>query len=481
MKIFAVLVLSVLGLSIAGFAQQSKIDSLLRSLPAMVDPVQRIDQLNSIATYYTRTSVDEAEKTVHESIARAREAHYKKGLADALKIAGVIYYIRSEYTVATEYYYQALKLYEELKDFAGEAKILHNLALIFNLNKEYEQAYTLTQRSLDLKRKMGDSVGVANSLLSLTDYYTGTGKYEQALQTGQNALERYRVLHDDVGISHALIQIGEAYARQKDFTTAISFYKRGLQQAQGIEDYLQIAASYKKFGELFLAKEQYDSARYYLRATISIANRHHIRREEVEAMRFLAACFEKTGRLDSALYYTRALATLEQEVFGRQSKEQIATIQVIYEFEKKEQELGFQKRIVRRQYIAIAGVSLILILAIVLGYKFYGLNKSNAEAKEALLKLNGEINQMNENLESMVRERTEEIAAKNHRLLEYAFFTAHEVRGPLARILGLVELAKLQELRHEHEEIIVRLQEAANELDEVIRIINRKLESTKRL
>jgi hypothetical protein len=47
--------------------------------------------------------------------------------------------------------------------------------------------------------------------------------------------------------------------------------------------------------------------------------------------------------------------------------------------------------------------------------------------------------------------------------------------------LGLVELARLQELRHEHEEIIVRLHEAANELDEVIRIINRKLESTKRI
>ena len=481
MKIFAVLVLSVLGLSVTGFAQQSKIDSLLKSLPAVGDPLQRIDQLNNIATYYTRSSVQEAEKTVRESIQRAREAHYKKGLADALKIAGVIYYIRSEYTVATEYYYQSLKLYEELKDFGGEAKILHNLALIFNLNKEYEQAYKFARRSIELKRKLGDSVGVANSLLSVTDYYTHTGEYPQALAAGQTALERYKGLHDEIGISHALLQIGEVYARQKDFPTAASFYRQGLQQAQRIEDYLQIAAAYKKFGELSLAGEQYDSACQYLRATIAVAHRHDIRREEIEAMRFLATCFEKTGALDSALYYTRALATIEQEIFGRQSKEQIATIQVIYEFEKKEQELGFQKRIVRRQYIAIAGVSLILMLAIMLGYKFYGLNKSNAEAREALLKLNREINQMNENLESMVRERTEEIAAKNQRLLEYAFFTAHEVRGPLARILGLVELAKLQELRHEHEEIIVRLQEAANELDEVIRIINRKLESTKRV
>jgi signal transduction histidine kinase len=68
---------------------------------------------------------------------------------------------------------------------------------------------------------------------------------------------------------------------------------------------------------------------------------------------------------------------------------------------------------------------------------------------------------------------------QNQKLVEYAFFTAHEVRGPLARILGLVELARIKELSDDREEILERLQEAAQELDEIIRIINRKLESSR--
>ena len=81
-------------------------------------------------------------------------------------------------------------------------------------------------------------------------------------------------------------------------------------------------------------------------------------------------------------------------------------------------------------------------------------------------------------LEEKVQERTEEIRMQNQKLVEYAFFTAHEVRGPFARILGLVELVKIKQLKHEREEIISRLRVSANELDEILRQVNRKLERT---
>jgi signal transduction histidine kinase len=119
----------------------------------------------------------------------------------------------------------------------------------------------------------------------------------------------------------------------------------------------------------------------------------------------------------------------------------------------------------------------VLILVTLFGYKLYRLNENNKSARKTLQALNLEINKLNENLEGKVQERTEEIRMQNQKLVEYAFFTAHEVRGPLARILGLVELVKVKELNHEREEIISRLQVSANELDEIIRQVNRKLES----
>jgi signal transduction histidine kinase len=149
-------------------------------------------------------------------------------------------------------------------------------------------------------------------------------------------------------------------------------------------------------------------------------------------------------------------------------------------FEEKDKELLFQKRIVRRQYIAISGVTVILILSIIFGFRVFALNKSNREAKEALMELNTEKNRVNENLESLVVQRTEQLKTQNQKILEYAFTIAHEVRGPLARILGLIELAKIRELSEEDKkQIMVRLEDASNELDDIIRAVNRKLETAK--
>src|SRR5688572_10126263 len=98
--------------------------------------------------------------------------------------------------------------------------------------------------------------------------------------------------------------------------------------------------------------------------------------------------------------------------------------------------------------------------------------------EKTLQAINLEINKLNENLEEKVQQRTEEIRMQNQKLVEYAFFAAHEVRGPLARILGLVDLVKVKELNHEREEIISRLQVSARELDDIIREVSRKLEHT---
>ena len=151
---------------------------------------------------------------------------------------------------------------------------------------------------------------------------------------------------------------------------------------------------------------------------------------------------------------------------------------MLYEFEKNEQMLSFKEDQIQRQYLAIIGVTIVLVLVTLFGYKLYGLNENNKSARQALQALNLEINKLNESLEEKVQQRTEEIRMQNQKLVEYAFFTAHEVRGPLARILGLVELVKVKELNHEREEIISRLQVSANELDDIIRQVSRKLEST---
>ncbi|HEY9045069.1 MAG TPA: hypothetical protein VIN08_04205 [Ohtaekwangia sp.] len=106
------------------------------------------------------------------------------------------------------------------------------------------------------------------------------------------------------------------------------------------------------------------------------------------------------------------------------------------------------------------------------------------ETNEQLEEANAEVSAQNEliasynrRLEVLVDERTRDIQLLNHKLIEYAYFNSHKVRGPLARILGLVYLIRLtastekdfsMEIFFSH---ISMLEQCSEELDSVIKAI----------
>jgi len=87
-----------------------------------------------------------------------------------------------------------------------------------------------------------------------------------------------------------------------------------------------------------------------------------------------------------------------------------------------------------------------------------------------------EIRGINENLEELVKERTGELERKNKALEDYAFINAHELRAPVASILGLIHLMQKIEL-NEHEKIYLEhLQQSAKKLDAVVSSITEAIE-----
>src|SRR5204862_3410314 len=86
-----------------------------------------------------------------------------------------------------------------------------------------------------------------------------------------------------------------------------------------------------------------------------------------------------------------------------------------------------------------------------------------------------EIERVNANLEALVDQRTKTIQEKNEVLTEYAYFNAHQIRGPLARILGLINIFNLEK-KDSQEKQLAMLQQAGNELDDAIKKINKLID-----
>jgi tetratricopeptide (TPR) repeat protein len=454
-----------------------ELDSLLNALPHAENDKKRIDLLNNVALAYTRISIDDAEKFATEAIGQSRETNYQAGLAEGYKILGTTYYVKGEHDKSIEYSYEALKLYEANDNKAGQSDVFNNMAIVFNAREDIDKAYELSNRSLGLKREIGDSLGIAKVILTLAEIYMKQKLYDRGLGFGKEALKRYRELNDNRGISRAMLQLGKMYHQIKNWPYASGYYYETIRSAARVNDQIQIIEANKQLGKLYLEANRYDSAYHYLKRALILARHENNKSNEMETNQHLATYFSDIDNPDSSLFYTKKAGELEREIFDSQKSQQIKTTQMLYEFEKKEQMLAFKEAQIQRKYLAIIGVTIILVLVTFFGYKLYGLNENNKTARQALQALNVEINKLNESLEEKVQQRTQEIQMQNQKLVEYAFFTAHEVRGPLARILGLVELVKVKQLKHEREEIISRLRVSANELDEILRQVNRKLES----
>ncbi len=87
-----------------------------------------------------------------------------------------------------------------------------------------------------------------------------------------------------------------------------------------------------------------------------------------------------------------------------------------------------------------------------------------------------EISGINENLEKLVQNRTQELEKKNKALEEYAFINAHNLRAPVASVLGLINLIKKVELDEDGKLIVQHLEESATKLDKVVNSITQAIE-----
>jgi signal transduction histidine kinase len=104
-------------------------------------------------------------------------------------------------------------------------------------------------------------------------------------------------------------------------------------------------------------------------------------------------------------------------------------------------------------------------------------NEELRASEEELTASGEQLKRINENLNQLVEERTRVLYNQNHALLQHAFVNAHKVRGPLARILGLVNLIGHEiKLNGNGKELLEHLDQSATELDDILKEVRTNLE-----
>jgi signal transduction histidine kinase len=95
---------------------------------------------------------------------------------------------------------------------------------------------------------------------------------------------------------------------------------------------------------------------------------------------------------------------------------------------------------------------------------------------EAIHNQKEEIEQINEELESIINNNTERLRTQEEKMNEYAHLHAHQVRSPLARIMGLIHLINLEPNSEKAlREYLPKIKSNADELNTQLKEVSKHL------
>jgi hypothetical protein len=245
--------------------------------------------------------------------------------------------------------------------------------------------------------------------------------------------------------------IAQYYKDNNDFDRAIAYGNKSVPLALKYDQQRSLTYVYTWLGEAHYRKGERAKGLAYLNSALQIAYtiKEPYRVMEIYQALYDCALFSRNYKL--AINYTTKFRDMHDSLQVHANVKQIGELQIKYETVKKDAELAAYARsekIKNREIIVIlTGSFLFILFTVILLFQSRVIRRSHQLIK-------GSNTQLNDALKNI------------------AYIQSHELRKPLASILGLVNVIKAEDYTAD-KEALHKLEIAAKELDVMIKAINK--------
>jgi len=307
---------------------------------------------------------------------------------------GNLYNIQDQGLLAIEYYQKALPIFEKYGWLESQAILYHNVGELYyqmgNLD-EAERNYLL---GVERGKKSGDSLMVALPQKGLVKIYLEKGDYDHALHTGMEAYAYYHPHQkgepaDYLELISTLSQV-HLMEGHKDIAQAEAYaeeaYRLMLGDTDLMADYKSNVLSAKYI--VAMEKGQWKQAYDWARESVE-ADPNDTQSDIGDYENLVRICME-LGRKDEVNLYMNKVHELMTSFSNAQYQSGLSQMQVIYETEKKQQQIEElqRERTLMRWLTGLSVVALVLLLGLLLFVLVWLREKRRRQ--ETLAKMEGE-------------------------------------------------------------------------------------------
>ncbi|MBN2891059.1 MAG: tetratricopeptide repeat protein [Bacteroidales bacterium] len=334
--------------------------------------------------YFYKDDFKETLEYFQKSLTYSISIGYDSLIACRYSDIGVVYDYLTAYDKAVEYYFKALKIFENLNDKAAIAKIYNNLGVIYKNRGQFEPSLEYLEKALELKKESGaKNIEIASTYVNIGATEEEIKNYDKALKNYQIAFKIFKQENFDKYIAVCQSNIAGIFYYQNILDSAIIYNELSIKTNFEIDNNLGLVSAYFLKGKIFIKYKNNDSAIFYLEKANKLAEELGVIDKKEKILTDLISIYETKNYFSKAFFLQKDLLIIKDSLNNEKLNDKIETLQIIYETEKKEQQISNLHEVINKNKLLLIAVAFILSLMIILGFMIFRqkLAKSRYEAK----------------------------------------------------------------------------------------------------
>lgn len=316
---------------------------------------------------------------------------------------------------------------------------LYHIAELYGELHEYEAMLNRHLLNLEFFNASSNADFYFRTLNGIGRAYRGLQEYDEALKYLLDVEEESREKGNIPFRARNLNDLGSLYAELNNVDESLNYFGQAFDLRKNHKLINASISTRMEMGRVLISDDRLEDAITLLEQALQVAQEIDVKKKQFHICRLLSEAYEKNSQIEKALAYYKQFFEIKDQVdnvaYTQAENQRMREMNTILEE---------QKKLIEEQ---------------------------NFQIEES----NKSIQALNENLEALVDERTRQLQSRNKQLKHYAFMNAHEVRGPLSTILGLLQIADEFSSLEEKTELIQMIEVSASKLDGTIKDMHRNL------
>ncbi len=333
--------------------------------------------------YLVQAEFDVARKFTESALAYFTETNDAKGIADANYNLASIFYRSNDYHKGLQTLLESLKCYRQLNDLRNQARVLIPIGTIFEYFGDYQNAATVYQQCIEISKEINDLNQESNAYTPLCGIYIKRNEVEKALDLIEKSISIKKETGDNRGLAYALYTRGKAYLRKKDLDSALNDFSTALSMTTEANDRLGQGMVLNKMGTAYFEKKDFGEARKFFLKAEEVAQKFNVTFVLARAHHNMYELCKAENNPSDALKYLERSIAMKNAVANKETYNIINTYDALLKIEVLEHNTRLQK------------------------------------------------------------EKTSIIEKKNSELDSFFYRVSHDLKGPIASLLGLHNIVQL--------------------------------------